>query len=384
MRVQRLVSRVSLAVVCGIGVACGSPAPKLDVGPVSEADARTFTTKLLAAATPACDATKVESLIDEAALAARVFARGKSDELARGAAARTIEQRGSGGKILCAWLGSDPDATFTLLRVLDGSPIVRKLAASHGNASVTYFRLALGTTKRDGVVRLDDAYAFSAGMSISESLGETIDAAIGAGLSGARDFGKAAERARALRAEKKPLEAMAVLDGMPAEMRELRSIRMLRISTARDISPDRYRDELAALMKKYPDDPSLALLAVDEAGMRKDRAAQLAAIDIIDRQIGGDGFQEAIRSTVYFREGDVAAARTHADAAVRAEPGLARAQQSLLDAQAAQGDFRGAVATLGELATLHAPIAATTIAASPSYAAFAASPEFKAWAAEHP
>jgi hypothetical protein len=91
-----------------------------------------------------------------------------------------------------------------------------------------------------------------------------------------------------------------------------------------------------------------------------------------------------VRSSIYFKSGDFAAARSHAEAAVKGEPTLVRAQFSLVDAEAALGDNKAVLSTLRDLAQLGQTLSAAAIAKLPHYAGFAASPEGQTWASEHP
>lgn len=356
----------------------------VDVGPVSEAQATAFATSLLRTVGPSCDADKIAALVDEEPLAGHVLEHSRSEGPERIVAAKTMADRHTGATVLCAWFAVEPGSKYSFLHLKDGAPIIRKLAKVNKTTSVTYFRLVLGTTKSDNVVRIDDAYSFTEGTMISEALAETIDAGIKAGISSSMDLGSSMKQIKTLRAQKKPHEAMDVLDGLPAEMRDLRALRVLRVFIAREISNERYSQEMAAVLAKYPNDPSLALIAIDEAALRKDYPGTIKQIDILDHAIGGDTFQDAVRASIYFQAGDYQQARAHAEAAVKVEPTLVRAQFSLIDAEAALDDNAAVLASLRTLAQLGQTLPASAIAPLPHYGDFAKSPEFQTWAAEHP
>lgn len=365
-------------------VACHRGDVKVDVGPVSEDHAKVFATSLLAAVATSCDPDKIGALVDEEAFAGHVLEHSKADGPARLVAAKTMEDRHTGATVLCSWLAIEPDAKFSFLHLKDGAPIIRKLAKVNKTSAVTYFKLVLGTTKSDNVVRIDDAYSFTEGTTISEGLAETVDAGLKAGISSTHDLETAMTQIKTLRAQKKPQEAMAVLDGLPEEMRDLRALRVIRVFVAREISNERFSQEMASVLAKYPNDPSLALIAVDEAALRKDYPATLKQIDILDKAIGGDAFQDAVRASIYFQSGDFQQARAHAEAAVKVEPTLVRAQFSLIDAEAALHDNAAVLGSLQTLAKLGQTLSASMLAPLPHYTDFAKSPEFQTWAAEHP
>ncbi|MEO8840786.1 MAG: hypothetical protein ABI591_30700 [Kofleriaceae bacterium] len=356
----------------------------VDVGPVSDVQAKAFVTSLLDTVGASCDTDKIAPLVDEEALAGYVLQHSKAEGPERVIAAKTMEDRRTGATVLCSWFALEPGSKFSFLHLVDGAPIIRKMAKVNHTTAVTYFRLVLGTTKSDNVVRVDDAYSFTEGTTISEGLAETVDAGIKAGVTSSLNLTKAMKEITALRADHKPQEAMATLDALPAEMRELRALRVLRVFIAREISNERYSQEMAAVLAKYPNDPSLALIAIDEAALRKDYPGTLKQIDLLDHAIGGDAFQDAVRASIYFQAGDFKQARAHAEAAVKVEPRLVRAQFSLVDAEAALHDNTAVLATLRTLAKLGQTLPASAIAPLPHYDEFAKSPEFQIWAAEHP
>jgi hypothetical protein len=371
-------------VLLSILAACHRGDLEVDVGSVSEAQATALATTLLKTVGPSCTADKIAALVDEEALAAHVVEHSKSKGPERIVAAKTMIDRHSGATVLCSWFAVATGSKYSLLHLKDGAPIIRKLVKLDKTTAVTYFKLVLGTTKSDNVVRIDDAYSFTEGTMLSEALADTIDAGIKAGISSSMGLESAMKQIKTLRAQKQPQEAMDVLDGLPAELRELRSLRVLRVFIAREISNERYSQEMAAVLAKYPNDPSLALVAIDEASLRKDYPGAIKQIDILDTAIGGDAFQDAVRASMYFQAGDYPQARAHAEAAVKLEPTLVRAQFSLIDAEAALHDNAAVLASLRTLLQLGQTLSASALAPLPHYGDFAKSPEFQTWAAEHP
>jgi hypothetical protein len=356
----------------------------VDVGPVSAADAKAFTDKMLESLGKGCTTDSIADFVDEKALAGHVMEHSKSKGPARTTVADTLIERHTGATVVCSWFTLDQGSQYKLLHLKDGAPIVRKTAKLGTTTAVTYFKLVLGTTKADKQVRLDDAYSFTQGATMSEALAETVDAGIKSGIEGSSEIEPAMTKVKQLRADKKPLEAMAVLDGLPQEVKDVRAIRVVRVFVAREISEQRYSQEMAEVMKHYPNDPSLALIAVDEATLRKDYKGALKEVDILDQAVGGDAFQDAVRSTIYYLMNDFQNAKGRAAAAVKAEPDLVRAQFSLADADAALGDYKGVLAQLQLLAKMGQPVSAAALATVPHYEGFAVSPEGKQWAAEHP
>ncbi len=213
MRALVIAAIVSLGALV---VACKGSTLKARVDPVTEAEARTFVDKFVTTVTPACAIPKIDPLVDHEALAARFADRASTPGLRTNVAAELFERRHSGAIILCSWLGTG--AEMRLLSITPGNqPIVRKLAKAPGAKSegVGYFRLELGRSQADGKVRIVDAYSYLQGAWLTEVLSQIVEAAQSDGVASALDFGAKMKQIQALRAAKKPVEALAIVDGLP-------------------------------------------------------------------------------------------------------------------------------------------------------------------------
>lgn len=369
--------------VVGVLVGCGSS--HVEVDPVSEPEAKAFVDDFLKASHPPCSIDAVEPLLDYPALGSRLMdLKSPVRNAVREFAFKTTQQQRSFGQMVCGWFGNDAKAQFKLLHLVDGAPIVRMLWKPKNVTVVTYFRLFLGKRKNDGKVLLDDLYSFADGFTVSQNLNDFMTAGDDAGVIKAKKFVDQIQTAKRLQQQGDARSAMATLDGMDTDLQHVRGVEMMRIAIAQDLGEDAYARELHALVAKYPNDPSIALLQIDEATTRKDYGAALHAIDVLDHAVGGDPYQDTIRSSIYVAMGDAAKALATAKHAADAEPGVARTQLALLDAYVLQGDFAAVRKQLDVLANMDTVLTASGLRTLPLYDKFTQSPEFADWQTLHP
>jgi predicted Zn-dependent protease len=159
-------------------------------------------------------------------------------------------------------------------------------------------------------------------------------------------------------------------------------IQLLRVQLAEKTSSDAYHQALDELTRDYPDDPSLALMQIDGAFLRGDLDGALHAIDVLDGAVGGDPFQDAVRAEVYVKRGkpgDLELAAARADAAIKAEPTLAKGWWSRLDVAVRAKNYALAAETMKHLEDhFGAKFDEAALRKIEGYGEFLDSPEYKA------
>jgi len=383
----RVTTAVSVAIAAGFG--CPQAAQPPDVDPVTLAEARGFAVRFTKVVTP-CDHSKLDPMFDLRAFAAR-YRHGKSTT-ATEAAAKELERKATLPSVLCAWQDGAESYQLLRVRIVDGQPrpVFRRILkdARTGVGTVNYDELMLGTSRGDHKVRVIDVYSFAAGQWVSELLRATTDAVLAAAKVNEADGTALADkmkRARALQQSGQHTEALALVDSFPASLRKTRAAQAMRVALASAISEPAYQQALDEIAATFPADPSVALLEIDGALLRKDYAAALRYVDQVDAAIGGDAWQDGIRAEILLQRhaaGDLDAAQARADAAVAADPTLSKGWWARLDVALARRAWPSALAAMDELHTrFQAPFQADALRDSPVYSDLVASPEYAAWQA---
>jgi hypothetical protein len=328
-----------IAVLVAVGCKDGREArPSVAVDPVPEAVATTFAHSFAGMAKN-CEEQKLARMIDAPAMAAKFAAQSTLPTAPE--AARQLANSTLGARILCAWMRGVDE--YKLLRVrMVGSeprPVLRRLIKDprSGATVVGYDELQLGTSRKDRQVRIVDAFSYVQGQWITQLLGGNLDA-MAKSLDYLGDLPLMAEtvrKARDLQRGGSNKEALAIIDDLPANVRQYRGVQMMRVRAAAGISPEAYKQALDELATVFPNDPSIAMVETDGAFARQDYAAALKWIDMIDQAIGGDAFLATHRAVAYLRLGQLDKALEHADKALAMEPELARAQEVKAEVQAA-------------------------------------------------
>jgi len=124
------------------------------------------------------------------------------------------------------------------------------------------------------------------------------------------------------------------------------------------------------------------MVEMDGAFAVGDYDAALRWIDIIDKEVGGDAFQDANRAFAYFKKGELDKAAEHAEAAMQREPTLQRVWEVKLDVAIMQKKWADAAAAMTALETKFGiKFDEAKLRSSPAMAEFVETPEFKQWLA---
>jgi hypothetical protein len=364
------------ALVLALLVGCES---RHEVASVTEAEATDFAAKYAAATMP-CDEAKLAELIDGEAMAQRAHDAAKTP--AGRVSGLALRDAHTTAHSLC--VGGARTEQYRLLHVTtaDGEPrpVMRRLLRASLKPVVVVGYDALKLGKSDGKVRVTDIYSYAQGAWISETTAWGVDAMAADGVDGAFDSAHAMKHARELAGQGKFADALAALDGIPAEARRSRLVQLLRVQYGEKVSQDAYKQALDELAKNYPDDPSLALIEIDGAFLRGDLDGALRATDMLDKSVGGDPFQDAVRSEVYLKRGkpgDVELAAARAEAAITAEPTLAKGWWARLDAAVRAKNYVLAVETMKHLEEhFHAKFDEDKLRKIPGYPELLDSPEY--------
>ncbi|HEY4300062.1 MAG TPA: hypothetical protein VGM73_04250 [Candidatus Didemnitutus sp.] len=178
----------------------------------------------------------------------------------------------------------------------------------------------------------------------------------------------------------KPHDALAAIRALPLAKQNQESIRVLRLSVARQSEPAEYARMVDEWAEDKPDDPALSLATFEAAVLRHDYPTAIARATRFEQLIGGDAYQEYLIARLHRLASEPTAARLAARHALAQEPSFTPAYDLLLDLALDNGNTADVVDLLQEI-EMHFPGAdmAHAIATDPKYAATRASAIYSAW-----
>jgi hypothetical protein len=278
--------------------------------------------------------------------------------------------------------------TVKLLRVREtGGDVIALLRYTFDDGTFSYEELYLDRPA-DGPVRIVDIRSFMRAELMSERLRRSFlekrvaDPLVLDGLRGSeKEFFASLSQIQAIRAlhrAKKEKEALAALDALPSTLRTARPLLLLRRNIARAAGPQDREAALEALEKAFGDEPSVAFLLADGYVVTKHYDAALAALDRLDRGLGGDPYVSYQRALVLKQANKRAESRAAAAQATDAEPTLAVAWWYLVELALEDKAFSEVAKNLTAVEN-QAGVEIVDLTAVPVYADFVKSREFAAW-----
>jgi hypothetical protein len=352
--------------------------------PVSAANATELAQRVIAAASPTCDGTRLLAVFDFDAFAERMIGHLGSD----GVPMRTVISAFGPeklGPLLCGWLGDREQ-----LRIIprdDAAPLIRRLIRVPRTRTVAAQYIRLELVPAAGGAKIADLYSYVAGEALSEVAADIIQSELHRGASGGVRTEDVMLRVRRLRQEGKAAEALSALDELSPEARATRPIRVIRVGVAQEASAEQYKEALDDLARHYPDDASVAFLEVDGAILHHDYDAALRYLEIVEKEVGKDAFQEAVRAKIYqlrARDGDLELALAAAEGAINQEPTLTKPWLMKLDVEVARKDWPAALDVMTHLEKSLGSGLVDEVVAKSEFAGLVASGEFAEWRKQHP
>ncbi|MGA9522072.1 MAG: hypothetical protein WBV82_11435 [Myxococcaceae bacterium] len=280
-----------------------------------------------------------------------------------------------GGRIKLLRLVGDPSRPRALYRFL------------HANAGgVNYYELYLAP-KGDRIV-VTDVFTFSNGERFSETLRRAFATAAGQANQGIlerllgkeRDYVVHAEKIKALAAmvqEGRFEESMKAFDALPASLRKDRTLLVLRMQAAANLSPEVSEAAVTDFEQAYPGDPALMLFSIDVHFNRKAFDAALAAVEQLDARVK-DPYLHVLRSGVYIGQKKYELAKKGCLKSMEEEPDLADVYWSLVTVSLAAKDHSETARVL-DLIEKRFNLQIGDLTAEPDYVEFVKSAAYKKW-----
>jgi hypothetical protein len=364
---------------CAACAACDDGVPKpAAMLPVTRDEATAVALKFAEATTP-CNVDKLDPLVDSTNLARRAANKSHVRPDMKRELLKELDRRDfSVAKQLC--IGFPPDVRMDLLRVRQVGDNQRPLLRMSSNATFNYYDLEVGKPRAGGEPIIVDMLDFYSGNLLSETVADGMGIGVSSAMRGEHIDPQAVATARASGDWNAVRDAVRA---MPPKVRASRIFRLAELQAAMQLQDPAYLELVTSFEHDFPDDPALLLLVIDGYAMKKDGPKLLAAIDRLDRKVGGDPYLELHRAGAYTLDptpGNLAKAEQSARAFIAAMPEVQNGWWTLATVQLQRGDLAGVVPTLDAIKQRFAvTFSRDAMAAQPIYEAFLRSPEFEAW-----
>jgi len=289
------------------------------------------------------------------------------------------------GRNTATAMGEAGRYTFLRLRTVNGKKLALFRLLMDG--PFNYHEYLIEAAPQGGVKAVD-MYVYLSGEFISQTFRRIYVAAMAAepGIAG-KLVGNQNEYALALKklqtmnqliAEGKSDQALKVFHGLPDSVKAEKSALILRLTAGSQVSPKESMDALEALRKAYPGDPSIPALSLDPLFLAKKFDDVIAAVDELEKAVGGDPFLESFRSSVYMEKGDADKARAAAKRAIEQDKQLDMAYWTMVTISLRTKNFKETVEWLNSIEK-NLGLAFQDLTTIDTYAEFVKSPEYAEW-----
>jgi tetratricopeptide (TPR) repeat protein len=388
------VHRRAVVLVIAVSIACviGCDKEPTHSPQLSDDDYLAFA-KLMEKAARAGDVAAINQVIDWDAIVTRAMTPSAgSDEFdARflsatkrdlvstyGIALAITELMKQGGEFRCLRIHMVDGAKRALFRLL----LPRK-------PSLDYFEFELAR-RGDGVVRATDCYTFRTGDMISEAVRRYYRWIAPAGSKSMARRTLTAQEIDVLDNDRKIRDmeayshagdgrrALEIYAQLSAGIRNEKGVLLTRLEAANFLHGKAYDEAMQAIRSALPGDRCLDFVLVDYYVAHQRYDDLQAAIDRLDRRLGGDPQQEARRALGYMLQKKYQLAREHAKTAIASEQTLLLPYCVLLQSALEEKSFdevRRLLTVMEEKSLTEFPDLATV----PAYAEFVKSPEYQTW-----
>ena len=145
------------------------------------------------------------------------------------------------------------------------------------------------------------------------------------------------------------VKAIRVYRNLPEEIQRLKVVQIMRYEAATLAGDEEVLAAARDYKRLYPNDPSLALMTIDGLIVEKNFDEAIAAVDQLDKLIGGDPWLDFLRCSIYLEEGDQASAIESVKSLVRSYPEQEDYYFMLLELFKRNQDYAAMAKTLTEI-----------------------------------
>ena len=171
--------------------------------------------------------------------------------------------------------------------------------------------------------------------------------------------------------------AIAIYKRLPQDLRKQKSVMIAYVSAASKVGDDvAYGAAMDEMRAAFPNDPGLDLMSIDSFLLKEKYDETLAAIDRVDKAVGGDPYLDVLRANVNLQRGDVEKAQTFAVRACDREPLLLGGWWSRVSVSLARKDFKETARLLAHIRD-EMGVELADLKTVPEYAEFVQSDAYK-------
>jgi tetratricopeptide (TPR) repeat protein len=174
-------------------------------------------------------------------------------------------------------------------------------------------------------------------------------------------------------------EALKVYSELPPFMRKAKLALVIRLMAARQLGLEDSPAALDALQTAFSADPSVSIVLMVSLTDSRRFAEALAAVDALEKTVGGDAYLEFKRSEILFIAEDYEKAKEAAMRAIRAEKTLAEPYNMMVRISVRKKQFSDAARWLTSLER-DAGVQLSDLSKIEEFKEFVASPEYREWA----
>jgi hypothetical protein len=280
-------------------------------------------------------------------------------------------------------------ASFKLLRIVTVDNQKRARFRSFSiDQGINYMDFLL-SRRADGQVKVVDIYLFLSGEMVSASMRRVgvlsmvaqRNRGLLARLRGVEnDYLKSLNivqsMAQAVQQEKHS-EALTLYRSLPESLQKEKMVLLMRMRAALPLSDAEYTRALEDFRTHHATDPAADIVSIDYYYLRKQPDKALAALDRLDKAVGGDPFLNTLRAPILLEDNRLGEARQRMEETAKALPEETGALEMLVALYLGEERFEPIPALLEKIQTAGGSL--TTLQGNPDYAAFVKSPAYKQW-----
>lgn len=194
-------------------------------------------------------------------------------------------------------------ATYQLVKIYEKDKVQHAIFRLYDDGSLNYHDIELKKLGKE--VKIADMFIYASGEYFSETIKGLYEQLQGVkdnkGIKGnAFNWASKLAEMKTLMTQGQTEEALAVYEGLPGEIKQMRAIQIMHVMIASGLDDlERYNDAIEEYKTLYPNEPNMQLLLLDGYFIKKEYDKALAGINEIDKMINKDPFLDYYRYLTY-------------------------------------------------------------------------------------